>query len=76
MSGFVISGLDPAPFTGLYGLSDTALAERGVVRMAVEDVGLADPRAVEQAIACMQTVHFLGVPEGDPAALANSRMTS
>ena len=36
MSGFVISGLDPAPFTGLYGLSDTALAERGVVRMAVD----------------------------------------
>jgi hypothetical protein len=36
MSGFVISGLDPAPFTGLYGLNDAALAERGVVRMAVD----------------------------------------
>jgi hypothetical protein len=36
MSGFVIHGLDPAPFTGLYGLSDAALAERGVVRMAVD----------------------------------------
>jgi hypothetical protein len=36
MSGFVIRGLDPAPFAGLYGLSDAALAERGVVRMAVD----------------------------------------
>lgn len=40
---------------------------RRMVRMAIEDIGLADPRAVEQAIACMQTVHFLGVPEGDQA---------
>jgi putative ATPase len=40
---------------------------RRLVRMAIEDIGLADPRAVEQAIACMQTVHFLGIPEGDQA---------
>lgn len=40
---------------------------RRLVRMAIEDIGLADPRAVEQAIACMNTVHFLGVPEGDQA---------
>ena len=40
---------------------------RRLVRMAVEDIGMADPRAVEQAIACMQTVHFLGIPEGDQA---------
>lgn len=38
---------------------------RRMVRMAIEDIGLADPRAVEQAIAVMQTVHFLGIPEGD-----------
>ena len=36
MSGFVIRGLDPAPFTALYGLPDDALAERGVVRMVVD----------------------------------------
>ena len=36
MSGFVIRGLDPAPFVALYGLSDEALAERGVVRMEVD----------------------------------------
>ena len=40
---------------------------RRLIRMAIEDIGLADPRAVEQAIACMQIVHFLGVPEGDQA---------
>lgn len=40
---------------------------RRLVRMAIEDIGMADPRAVEQAIACMQTVHFLGIPEGDQA---------
>jgi len=40
---------------------------RRLTRMAIEDIGLADPRALEQAIACMQTVHFLGIPEGDQA---------
>jgi putative ATPase len=46
---------------------DRLYLARRLVRMAIEDIGLADPRAVEQAIACMQTVHFLGVPEGDLA---------
>jgi putative ATPase len=46
---------------------DRMYLARRLVRMAVEDVGLADPRAMEQAIAAMQTVHFLGVPEGDQA---------
>jgi putative ATPase len=40
---------------------------RRLIRMAIEDIGLADPRAIEQGIACMQTVHFLGIPEGDQA---------
>jgi putative ATPase len=40
---------------------------RRLIRMAIEDIGLADPHAVEQGIACMQTVHFLGIPEGDQA---------
>jgi putative ATPase len=46
---------------------DRMYIARRLVRMAVEDIGLADPRAVEQAIACQQTVHFLGIPEGDQA---------
>lgn len=46
---------------------DRMYLARRLVRMAVEDIGLADPRAVEQAIACQQTAHFLGEPEGDQA---------
>lgn len=46
---------------------DRMFIARRLVRMAVEDIGLADPRAVEQAIACQQTMHFLGIPEGDQA---------
>lgn len=46
---------------------DRMYLARRLVRMAIEDIGLADPRAIEQAIAAMQTVHFLGVPEGDQA---------
>jgi putative ATPase len=46
---------------------DRLYIARRLVRMAIEDIGLADPRAVEQAIAAKETVHFLGVPEGDQA---------
>jgi putative ATPase len=46
---------------------DRMYLARRLVRMAIEDIGLADPRAVELAIACQQTCHFLGVPEGDQA---------
>jgi len=46
---------------------DRMYVARRLVRMAIEDIGLADPRAIEQAIAAMQTVHFLGIPEGDLA---------
>jgi putative ATPase len=46
---------------------DRLYIARRLVRMAIEDIGLADPHAVEQAIAAMQTVHFLGIPEGDQA---------
>ncbi len=46
---------------------DRLYIARRLVRMAIEDIGMADPRALEQAIAAMQAVHFLGVPEGDQA---------
>jgi putative ATPase len=46
---------------------DRMYLARRLVRMAVEDIGLADPRALEQAMAAQQAVHFLGVPEGDQA---------
>jgi putative ATPase len=40
---------------------------RRVVRMAIEDVGLADPEAVHQALAAKETYDFLGSPEGELA---------
>ncbi|MDW8130838.1 MAG: replication-associated recombination protein A [Bryobacterales bacterium] len=46
---------------------DRLYIARRLVRMAIEDIGLADPRALEQAVAAMQAVHFLGIPEGDQA---------
>ncbi|PWU10448.1 MAG: AAA family ATPase [Terriglobia bacterium] len=46
---------------------DRLYIARRLIRMAIEDVGLADPHALEQTIAAMQAVHFLGIPEGDLA---------
>jgi putative ATPase len=46
---------------------DRMYIARRLVRMAIEDIGLADPRALEQAIAAKECVHFLGMPEGDQA---------
>jgi len=46
---------------------DRLYLARRLVRMAIEDIGLADPRALEQTIAAQQAVHFLGIPEGDLA---------
>jgi putative ATPase len=46
---------------------DRMYIARRVVRMAIEDIGLADPRALEQCMAMQQAVHFLGMPEGDLA---------
>jgi putative ATPase len=40
---------------------------RRTVRFAAEDVGLADPQALQLAIAARDTYHFLGSPEGDLA---------
>ena len=51
----------------LEGGEDRLYIARRLVRMAIEDIGLADPRALEQAMAAQQAVHFLGVPEGDQA---------
>ncbi len=40
---------------------------RRLVRFAVEDVGLADPRALQVALAAKDAYHFLGSPEGELA---------
>lgn len=51
----------------LEGGEDRMYLARRIVRMAIEDIGLADPRALEQCMAAQQAVHFLGIPEGDLA---------
>lgn len=51
----------------LKGGEDPLYIARRVVRMAVEDIGLADPQAVAQAIAAKETYDFLGSPEGELA---------
>jgi putative ATPase len=40
---------------------------RRLVRMAIEDIGLADPEAVHQALAAKDVFDFLGSPEGELA---------
>ena len=42
---------------------------RRLTRFAVEDVSMADPNAVTQAISCWQTYERLGAPEGDLALM-------
>lgn len=40
---------------------------RRLIRMAVEDIGLADPQALPQCMAAMEAYQFLGSPEGELA---------
>lgn len=51
----------------LEGGVDPLYLARRLVRMAVEDIGLADPLALRLAVAAQQTYDFLGSPEGELA---------
>ena len=62
------------PDAGLYWLArmleageDPLYVARRLIRFASEDVGLADPDALRLAVAVKDTVHFLGMPEGNTA---------
>jgi putative ATPase len=46
---------------------DRLYVARRVVRMAVEDIGLADPNALAVTLAARDAFDFLGIPEGDLA---------
>jgi len=46
---------------------DPLYIARRIVRMAVEDIGLADPHALELAVAARDAVDFIGMPEGNLA---------
>ena len=67
-----IRGSDPQ--AALYWLArmveggeDRLFLARRMVRMAVEDIGLADPQALQVALAAKETFEFLGSPEGELA---------
>ncbi len=49
------------------GGEDPLYIARRTVRFAAEDIGLADPRALQLAIAARDAYHFLGSPEGELA---------
>jgi putative ATPase len=49
------------------GGEDVLYIARRVVRMAAEDIGLADPRALSITLAAKDAYHFLGSPEGELA---------
>ena len=51
----------------LDGGEDRLYIVRRLVRMAIEDIGLADPQAVVQALAAKDVYDFLGSPEGELA---------
>jgi putative ATPase len=64
-----IRGSDPQ--ASLYWLArmlergdDPLFVARRLVRAASEDIGLADPQALQVAMAAQQAVHFIGMPEG------------
>ena len=51
----------------LAGGEDPLYIARRLVRIAAEDVGLADPRAMAVALGAKDAYHFLGSPEGELA---------
>jgi putative ATPase len=62
------------PDAGLYWLGrmldggeDPLYIIRRLVRFAVEDIGMADPQALQQALAAKDAYDFLGSPEGELA---------
>jgi len=70
VSAFIKSMRGSDPDAALYYLArmieageDPMFVARRLVIFASEDVGLADPRAVQIAMSCKDAVHFLGLPE-------------
>jgi putative ATPase len=51
----------------LAGGEDPLYIARRLVRLAIEDIGLADPRALSVALAAKDAYDFLGSPEGELA---------
>jgi putative ATPase len=46
---------------------DPLYIARRMIRFASEDVGIADPQALQVAVSAMEAFHFIGLPEGNLA---------
>ena len=46
---------------------DPLYIARRMIRFASEDVGMADPQALQVAVSAMEAFHFIGLPEGNLA---------
>ena len=71
ISAFIKSMRGSDPDAAIYWLArmieageDPLFIARRMVIFASEDVGNADPRALQLAVATQQAVHFIGMPEG------------
>jgi putative ATPase len=71
ISAFIKSLRGSDPDASLYWLArmleggeDPLFVARRLAILASEDVGLADPQALQVAVAAQQAVHFIGMPEG------------
>ena len=71
ISAFIKSLRGSDPDAALYWLArmleggeDPLFVARRLVILASEDIGLADPQALQVAVAMQQAVHFIGMPEG------------
>lgn len=71
ISAFIKSMRGSDPDASVYWLArmieageDPLFIARRMVIFAAEDVGNADPRALQVAVAAQQAVHFIGMPEG------------
>ena len=71
ISAFIKSMRGSDPDAAIYWLArmieageDPLFIARRIVIFAAEDIGNADPRALQLAVATQQAVHFIGMPEG------------
>jgi putative ATPase len=71
ISAFIKSLRDSDPDAALYWMmrmleagEDPLFIARRMVILAAEDIGNADPRALQLAVAAKDAVHFVGLPEG------------
>ena len=84
ISAFIKSMRGSDPDAAIYWLArmieageDPLFIVRRMVIFASEDIGNADPRALQVAIAAQQAVHFVGMPEGRiPLAQAVTYLTT